>query len=41
MEWYAAFGLALTLVWLYAEIVGMAARARRRRQLGPNWVNAT
>jgi uncharacterized YccA/Bax inhibitor family protein len=30
MEWYAAFGLILTLVWLYVEIVSLLAKLRDR-----------
>ncbi len=30
MEWYAAFGLMVTLVWLYLEILRLLAKARRR-----------
>jgi uncharacterized YccA/Bax inhibitor family protein len=30
MEWYAAFGLLVTLVWLYVEILRLLARMRRR-----------
>jgi uncharacterized YccA/Bax inhibitor family protein len=30
MEWYAAFGLILTLVWLYIEIVSLLAKLRDR-----------
>jgi len=30
MEWYAAFGLLVTLVWLYVEVLRLLARARRR-----------
>jgi uncharacterized YccA/Bax inhibitor family protein len=29
MEWYAAFGLLVTLVWLYLEILRLLARTRR------------
>jgi uncharacterized YccA/Bax inhibitor family protein len=29
MEWYAAFGLLATLVWLYAEILRLIALLRR------------
>ncbi|MEP0847509.1 MAG: Bax inhibitor-1/YccA family protein [Phycisphaerae bacterium] len=31
MEWYAAFGLLVTLVWLYLEILRPLAKARSRR----------
>jgi len=31
MEWYAAFGLMVTLVWLYIEILRMLAKLRDRR----------
>jgi uncharacterized YccA/Bax inhibitor family protein len=30
MEWYGAFGLMVTLIWLYLEILRLLARARRR-----------
>lgn len=30
MEWYAAFGLLVTLIWLYMEILRLLAKARRR-----------
>ena len=30
MEWYAAFNLMVTLVWLYLEILRLLARTRRR-----------
>lgn len=30
MEWYAAFGLLVTLVWLYIEILRLLAKLRRR-----------
>jgi uncharacterized YccA/Bax inhibitor family protein len=30
MEWYAAFGLLVTLVWLYLEILRLLAKMRRR-----------
>jgi uncharacterized YccA/Bax inhibitor family protein len=29
MEWYAAFGLAVTLVWLYIEILHLLTKLRR------------
>lgn len=29
MEWYASFGLMVTLVWLYLEILRLLAKARR------------
>jgi uncharacterized YccA/Bax inhibitor family protein len=29
MEWYAAFGLLVTLVWLYMEILRLLSKARR------------
>ncbi len=29
MEWYASFGLMVTLVWLYIEILRLLAKARR------------
>lgn len=31
MEWYAAFGLMVTLVWLYIEILRLLAKMRERR----------
>ena len=31
MEWYAAFGLMVTLVWLYIEILRLLAKLRNRR----------
>jgi uncharacterized YccA/Bax inhibitor family protein len=31
MEWYAAFGLMVTLVWLYLEILRLLAKLNRRR----------
>ena len=31
MEWYGAFGLMVTLIWLYLEILRLLARARGRR----------
>ncbi len=31
MEWYAAFGLLVTLVWLYIEILRLLAKMRSRR----------
>jgi len=30
MEWYAAFGLMVTLIWLYFEILRLLAKTRRR-----------
>jgi uncharacterized YccA/Bax inhibitor family protein len=30
MEWYAAFGLLVTLVWLYLEILRLLSRLRSR-----------
>ena len=29
MEWYAAFGLTVTLVWLYIEMLRLLAKMRR------------
>jgi len=29
MEWYAAFGLTVTLVWLYIEVLRLLAKMRR------------
>lgn len=31
MEWYAAFGLMVTLVWLYIEILRLLSKLRNRR----------
>ncbi|MCI0409591.1 MAG: Bax inhibitor-1/YccA family protein [Acidobacteria bacterium] len=31
MEWYAAFGLMVTLIWLYIEFLRLLAKARSRR----------
>jgi uncharacterized YccA/Bax inhibitor family protein len=31
MEWYAAFGLMVTLIWLYLEILILLAKTRSRR----------
>ena len=31
MEWYAGFGLVVTLVWLYLEILRLLAKTSRRR----------
>lgn len=30
MEWYAGFGLMVTLIWLYLEILRLLAKSRRR-----------
>jgi uncharacterized YccA/Bax inhibitor family protein len=30
MEWYGAFGLMVTLIWLYLEILRLMAKSRRR-----------
>ncbi|MGH9187911.1 MAG: Bax inhibitor-1/YccA family membrane protein, partial [Acidimicrobiales bacterium] len=30
MEWYAAFGLLVTLVWLYLELLRLLAKLRSR-----------
>jgi len=30
MEWYAAFGLMVTIVWLYLEILRLLAKLRER-----------
>lgn len=32
MEWYAGFGLLVTLVWLYLEILNLLAKLRGRRE---------
>ncbi|HEX9283055.1 MAG TPA: Bax inhibitor-1/YccA family protein [Gemmatimonadales bacterium] len=31
MEWYGAFGLMVTLIWLYLEILRLLAKSRSRR----------
>ena len=31
MEWYSAFGLMVTLVWLYLEIIRLLSKLRDRR----------
>jgi uncharacterized YccA/Bax inhibitor family protein len=31
MEWYAAFGLMVTLIWLYLEILRLLSKLRERR----------
>ena len=31
MEWYGAFGLLVTLVWLYLEILRLLAKLNSRR----------
>src|SRR2546430_1991879 len=31
MEWYGAFGLMVTLIWLYLEILRLLAKTRSRR----------
>ncbi|MGH7673340.1 MAG: Bax inhibitor-1/YccA family membrane protein, partial [Gemmatimonadales bacterium] len=30
MEWYAAFGLMVTLIWLYLEILRLLSKLRNR-----------
>jgi uncharacterized YccA/Bax inhibitor family protein len=30
MEWYSAFGLLVTLVWLYMEILRLLSKTRRQ-----------
>ena len=30
MEWYAAFGLMVTLLWLYIEILRLLTKLRNR-----------
>ena len=30
MEWYAGFGLLVTIVWLYIEILKLLAKSKRR-----------
>jgi uncharacterized YccA/Bax inhibitor family protein len=32
MEWYAGFGLLVTLVWLYIEILKLLGKVRQRNQ---------
>jgi uncharacterized YccA/Bax inhibitor family protein len=32
MEWYAAFGLLVTLVWLYLEMLRLLAKLQDRRR---------
>jgi len=34
MEWYAAFGLIVTLIWLYLEIVRLLTKAQNARETG-------
>jgi len=31
MEWYATFGLMVTLIWLYIEILNLLMKLRSRR----------
>jgi uncharacterized YccA/Bax inhibitor family protein len=31
MEWYAGFGLMVTLIWLYLEILRLLVKLRGRR----------
>ncbi|MGB2253342.1 MAG: Bax inhibitor-1/YccA family membrane protein, partial [Flavobacteriaceae bacterium] len=31
MEWYGAFGLLVTLIWLYLEILRLLAKLNSRR----------
>jgi len=31
MEWYAAFGLMVTLIWLYIEVLRLLAQTRGNR----------
>ena len=31
MEWYGAFGLLVTLIWLYLEILRLLAKLQERR----------
>jgi uncharacterized YccA/Bax inhibitor family protein len=31
MEWYGAFGIMVTLVWMYLEILRLLAKMRERR----------
>jgi len=30
MEWYAAFGIMVTLIWLYIEILRLLSKLRSR-----------
>jgi uncharacterized YccA/Bax inhibitor family protein len=30
MEWYGAFGLMVTIIWLYVEILRLLAKSRKR-----------
>jgi len=30
MEWYGAFGIMVTLIWLYMEILRLLSKVRRR-----------
>ena len=30
MEWYAAFGLMVTLIWLYLELLRLLLKAREQ-----------
>jgi uncharacterized YccA/Bax inhibitor family protein len=30
MEWYSAFGLLVTLIWLYMEILRLLTKLQRR-----------
>lgn len=30
MEWYASFGILVTIIWLYLEVLKLLARSRRR-----------
>jgi uncharacterized YccA/Bax inhibitor family protein len=30
MEWYGAFGLMVTLIWLYMEMLRLLSKVRRR-----------
>jgi uncharacterized YccA/Bax inhibitor family protein len=32
MEWYGAFGLLVTLIWLYLEILRLLAKLQDRRR---------
>ena len=32
MEWYAAFGLLVTLVWLYLEMLRLLSKLQDRRR---------
>jgi uncharacterized YccA/Bax inhibitor family protein len=31
MEWFAAFGLMVTLIWLYLEVLRLLSKLQQRR----------